>query len=394
NAEALAGSIKADLNRAGDFEIPTCIRATKDFINNLEQYTQNQKGVNVADKDETYVRLSPLGTVLVIGAWNFPIMLVLEPLAGALAAGNTVILKPSENSEHSAKLLTHLVEKYMDPSIVSVINGGVEETTVLLQHRFDHIIYTGSTQVGRIVMQAAAKHLTPVTLELGGKCPAIITSTADIAKAAPKIAGWKTSNCGQICLTVDYILCPKHLQEPLIKAIIGTWKHLFGENIKDNKSYPKIINKRQHVRLEGLLKAVKAENKVVYGGNADVETLFIEPTIVTGVSLKDTIMQDEIFGPILPIVTSESLAESINIINGGEHPLGLYLFSEDKNEVEEVLTKTRSGAAIINDVASHFLNHSLPFGGVGNSGIGRYHGKYSIEAFSHQRAVMVRSSHL
>ncbi|KAF9543601.1 aldehyde dehydrogenase 3, member A2 [Mortierella hygrophila] len=394
NADDLSAAIKADLNRSADFEIPTCIRATKDFIDNLEKYTENQKGINVADKDDSYVRLSPLGTVLVIGAWNFPIMLVVEPLAGALAAGNTVILKPSENSEHSAKLLTRLIEKYMDPTIVSVINGAVEETTVLLEQRFDHIIYTGGTQVGRIVMQAAAKHLTPVTLELGGKCPAIITSKADIPKAAQKIAGWKTANCGQICLTVDYVLCPKDLQESLIQNIIGTWQHMFGANIKDNKSYPKIINKRQHARLEGLLKAVKAENKVVYGGNADVENLYIEPTIVTGVSLKDTIMQDEIFGPILPIVTSESLAESINIINSGEHPLGLYLFTEDKQEVEEVLSKTRSGAAIVNDVASHFLNHSLPFGGVGNSGMGRYHGKYSIEAFSHQRAVMVRSSHL
>ncbi|KAK3829860.1 MAG: aldehyde dehydrogenase, dimeric NADP-preferring [Linnemannia elongata] len=394
NSADLTAAIKADLNRAADFEIPTCIRATKDFIDNLEQYTQNQKAHGVADKDEAYVRLSPLGTVLVIGAWNFPIMLVLEPLAGALAAGNTVIIKPSENSEHSAKLLTRLIEKYIDPTIVSVINGAVEETTVLLEQRFDHIIYTGGTQVGRIVMQAAAKHLTPVTLELGGKCPAIITSKADIPKAAQKIAGWKTANCGQICLTVDYVLCPKDLQETLIQNIIGTWQHLFGANIKDNKSYPKIINKRQHARLEGLLKAVKAENKVVYGGNADAENLYIEPTIVTGVTLKDTIMQDEIFGPILPIVTSESLADSISIINSGEHPLGLYLFSEDKHEVEEVLSKTRSGAAIVNDVASHFLNHSLPFGGVGNSGMGRYHGKYSIEAFSHQRAVMVRSSHL
>ncbi|KAG9063690.1 aldehyde dehydrogenase 3, member A2 [Linnemannia hyalina] len=390
NAADLSAAIRADLNRSADFEIPTCISATKDFLDNLEKYTENQKGFNVADKDDSYVRLSPFGG----GGNDETIMLVVEPLAGALAAGNTVILKPSENSEHSAKLLTHLIEKYMDPTIVSVINGAVEETTVLLEQRFDHIIYTGGTQVGRIVMQAAAKHLTPVTLELGGKCPAIITSKADIPKAAQKIAGWKTANCGQICLTVDYILCPKDLQESLIQNIIGTWQHMFGANIKDNKSYPKIINKRQHARLEGLLKAVKAENKVVYGGNSDAENLYIEPTIVTGVSLKDTIMQDEIFGPILPIVTSESLTESINIINSGEHPLGLYLFTEDKQEVEEVLSKTRSGAAIVNDVASHFLNHSLPFGGVGNSGMGRYHGKYSIEAFSHHRAVMVRSSHL
>ncbi|KAF9082562.1 aldehyde dehydrogenase 3, member A2 [Mortierella sp. AD031] len=394
NEDDLIAAIKADLNRSGGFELPTCIRATKDFLENLEQYTQNQKAGNLADKDDSYVRLSPLGTVLIIGAWNFPIMLVVEPLAGALAAGNTVVIKPSECSEHSAQLLTRLIKKYMDPSIVSVINGGVEETTVLLQQRFDHIIYTGSTLVGRIVMQAAAKHLTPVTLELGGKCPAIVTSKADLAAAAQKIAGWKTSNCGQICLTVDYVLCPKALQDQLVQTIIGTWKHLFGDNIKENNAYPKIINRRQHARLEGLLKAVKAENTVVWGGNSDVEHLYIEPTIVTNVSLKDTIMQDEIFGPILPIITSESLAESINIINAGEHPLGLYLFSEDKAEVEEVLSKTRSGGAIINDVGSHFLNHSLPFGGVGNSGMGRYHGKYSIETFSHQRAVMVRSSHL
>ncbi|KAF9904311.1 Aldehyde dehydrogenase, dimeric NADP-preferring [Linnemannia zychae] len=394
NADALSDAIKADLNRAGGFEVPTCIRATKDYIENLESYVQNQKAAGLAEKDDAFVRLSPLGTVLVIGAWNFPVILVLEPLAGALAAGNTVVLKPSECSEHSAKLVTRLIEKYMDPSVVSVINGAAEETTVLLEQRFDHIIYTGGTQVGRIVMQAAAKHLTPVTLELGGKCPAIISTKADIPKAAQKIAGWKTTNCGQVCITVDYILCPLHLQDDLIKALIGTWQHIFGTNIKDNESYPKIINKRQHARLEGLLKAVKAENKVVYGGDSDAEKLFVAPTIVTNVSLKDTIMQDEIFGPILPIITSESLANSINIINGGEHPLALYLFSEDKDEAEEVLTKTRSGAVIVNDVASHFLNHSLPFGGVGNSGMGRYHGKYSIEAFSHQRAVMIRSSHL
>ncbi|KAF9922864.1 aldehyde dehydrogenase 3, member A2 [Linnemannia zychae] len=394
NADDLAAAIKADLNRTNDFEIPTIIRATKDFIDNLESYVQNWKGANVSEKDDSYVRLSPLGTVLVIGAWNFPIMLNLEPLAGALAAGNNVIIKPSEHSENSAKLLTRLIEKYMDPSVVAVINGGVKETTVLLEQRFDHIIYTGGTQVGRIVMQAAAKHLTPVTLELGGKCPAIISTKADISKVAQKIAGWKTANCGQICITVDYVLCPKHLQEPLIQAVIGTWHHMFGKNIKDNKSFPKIINKRQHARLEQLLKAVKKENKVVYGGNADAESLYIEPTIVTDVSLNDTIMQDEIFGPILPIVTSETLENSINIINSGEHPLALYLFSEDKNEVEEVLAKTRSGAVIVNDIASHFLNHSLPFGGVGNSGMGSYHGKYSIEAFSHKRAIVVRSSHL
>lgn len=262
-------------------------------------------------------------------------MLNIEPIAGAIAAGNNVVVKPSEVSAHSAQLLTQMIEKYMDPQVVQVVNGAVEETSALLKERFDHIFYTGGTEVGRIVMVAAAKNLTPVTLELGGKCPVIVTEHTDIAKAAQAIAGTKTFNCGQVCLTVDYVLCPKHLRESLIQGCIATWKHMFTEDAGSCAAYPKIINARQHARLEKLLATVKQQNTVVFGGRSDASQRFIEPTIVTGVTLKDEIMQDEIFGPILPIVDCDNLQDAIDIINQNEHPLALYVFSDDKAEIEK-----------------------------------------------------------
>ncbi|KAF9345442.1 aldehyde dehydrogenase 3, member A2, partial [Mortierella sp. AD094] len=221
NQDEVAEAIKADLNRDRDFEVPSMIETCEHFINNLESLTKDSKVEGQKDSDDCYVRLSPLGVVLIISPWNVPFALILKPLAGAIAAGNVAVVKPSENSENSARVLTRLFEKYIDPSVVSVVNGGVEETTVLLQQRFDHIFYTGSTEVAKIIMAAAAKHLTPVTLELGGKCPVIITEHADLMDAAKKIAFWKTFICGQVCVTADYILCPKHLQDELIQSIIG-----------------------------------------------------------------------------------------------------------------------------------------------------------------------------
>ncbi|KAG0022269.1 aldehyde dehydrogenase 3, member A2 [Podila clonocystis] len=391
NEDAMVEAIRIDLNRHKDNEVPTIKGAIQGFIDNLEDLTKQTNVAGFHEKDECSVRLSPLGTVLIIGAWNFPMMLNIEPIAGAIAAGNNVVLKPSEVSAHSAHLLTQMMEKYMDPQVVQVVNGAVEETSALLKERFDHIFYTGGTEVGRIVMVAAAKNLTPVTLELGGKCPVIVTEHTDIAKAAQAIAGTKTFNCGQVCLTVDYVLCPKHLRESLIQGCIATWKHMFTEDAGSCATYPKIINARQHARLEKLLATVKQQNTVVYGGRSDASQRFIEPTIVTGVTLKDEIMQDEIFGPILPIVDCDNLQDAIDIINQNEHPLALYVFSDNKAEVEKVIRETRSGGVTVNQLATHFYNHNLPFGGVGNSGIGNYHGKFSIDTFSHKRAVMIRS---
>ncbi|KAG0346272.1 aldehyde dehydrogenase 3, member A2 [Podila humilis] len=391
NEDAMFAAIRADLNRQKDNEVDVIKSSLKNFIDNLETLVKTSYFPGFHEKDECSVRMTPLGTVLVIGAWNYPMMLNLDPVAGAIAAGNVVILKPSEVSTHSAALLTQIVQKYMDPSVIQVVNGGVDETTVLLKERFDHIFYTGGTQVGRIVMMAAAKNLTPVTLELGGKCPAIITENTNIAKAAQKIAGVKTTNCGQICLTVDYVLCPTHLRESLIQAIIATWKHMYGEDAATCATYPKIISTRQAERLEKLLSAVKGQNTVVHGGRSDVQKRFIEPTIVTGVTLKDEIMQDEIFGPILPIIDCDNLQGAIDIVNQNEHPLALYIFSDNKDEIEKVLRETRSGGVTVNECATHFYNDNLPFGGVGHSGIGNYHGKYSLDTFSHKRAVMIRS---
>ncbi|KAF9428464.1 aldehyde dehydrogenase 3, member A2 [Podila epigama] len=391
NEDAMVAAIQADLNRAKDTEIPVIKGTIQGFINNLEALTQPSIVPGLHEKDDCSVRLSPLGTVLVIGAWNFPMMLNLDPVAGAIAAGNVVILKPSEVSVNSARVLTDLIQKYMDPNVIKVVNGGVDETPALLRERFDHIFYTGGTQVGRIVMQAAAKHLTPVTLELGGKCPVIVTESTDLVKAARTIAGAKTSNCGQICLTVDYVLCPKHLREPLIQAVIATWQHLFTSDASSSSNYPKIINVRQAERLDKLLTIAKEQNKVAYGGHTDVAKRYIEPTIVADVRLEDEIMRDEIFGPILPIIDCDSVQQAVDIINTKEHPLVLYMFTNNKDDVEKVLRETRSGGVVVNGIGAHFYNHNLPFGGVGNSGIGNYHGKYSIDTFSHKRAVMVRN---
>jgi len=267
------------------------------------------------------------------------IMLVIDPLAGAIAAGNTCIIKPSEVPEECASILARLVPKYMDPTVVSVVSGGVEETTVLLNQRFDHIFYTGGTEVGRIIMAAAAKNLTPVTLELGGKCPVIISKDADITKAGQTIAFWKAMNSGQVCLTVNYILCPKNLQEPLIQTIIGTWKHLFGGsnssgNFKDSANYPRIINKRQFDRLEKLLQKAKTQNTLVFGGKSDADELYMEPTIFTGVSVKDEIMKDEIFGPLLPIIDCETIDDAISIMNQQEHALNANIFTKNQEDID------------------------------------------------------------
>ncbi|KAI8359429.1 Aldehyde/histidinol dehydrogenase [Mortierella sp. GBAus27b] len=277
----------------------------------------------------------------------------------------------------------------MDLSVVAIVNGGVEETAVLLKERFDHIFFTGGTEVGKIIMAAAAKNLTPVTLELGGKCLAIITDHTDIEKAASRIAAWKGMNAGQVCLAVNYILCPKRLQESLIQSIVGGWKHMFcgadpQGDFQESPSYPRIINKNQFDRLERLLNKAKEQNKIASGGKVDAKDLYIEPTIVTSVTLNDEIMKDELFGPLLPIIDFKSVDDAVKIMNQQEHPPCANLFSENQTEIEKVLTETRSGAVSVNDIAGHLY-------GAGFSGMGSYHGRFSIEAFSHKRAVIIRN---
>ncbi|KAG0304966.1 aldehyde dehydrogenase 3, member A2, partial [Dissophora globulifera] len=363
-------AIKADLNRSSKLDVSMVARVIQATLDKLDELAADRAASGLNESDKSFVRLSPLGTVLIIGAWNFPILLTLDPLVGAIAAGNTCVLKPSEVSEHSAAALTRMLVKFMDPTVVQVINGGVEETTVLLKERFDHIFYTGNTPVGKIVMEAASKHLTPVTLELGGKCPALITEHTDIALAAQRIAYWKTANAGQVCISVDYVLCPKHLQDDLIKNVIGAWGVLFGNDFRASDMYPRIVSTRQFDRISKLMKAAEEQNKIVFGGKSEAGNLYIEPTIVTDVSEQDDLMQSELFAPILPIITYETFDDALDIINRQEHALSVNIFSDNQDQVDR--------------------DESLPFGGVGHSGMGNYHGKYSIETFSHQRAVMIR----
>ncbi|KAG0314690.1 Aldehyde dehydrogenase, dimeric NADP-preferring [Dissophora globulifera] len=364
-------AIKADLNRSSVMDVSIVAHTIQGTLDKLDDMTADRETAGLNELDKSFVRLSPLGTVLIIGPWNFPVMLVLDPLIGAIAAGNTCVVKPSEVSENSSAAVTRMLTKFMDPTVVQVVNGGVEETTVLLKERFDHIFFTGNTMVGRIVMEAASKHLTPVTLELGGKCPALITEHTDIAVAAQRIAHWKTLNAGQACISVDYVLCPKNLQEDLIKSVIGVWHEVFGKDFRNSDSYGRIVSKKQFDRISKLLKAAEKQNKIVFGGKSEAGNLYVEPTIVTDVTEHDELMQSEIFAPILPIINYETFDEALNIINGQEHPLSVNLFSDNQDQINR--------------------DESLPFGGVGHSGMGRYHGKYSIETFSHSRAVMIRN---
>ncbi|XP_078404316.1 aldehyde dehydrogenase, dimeric NADP-preferring-like [Cetorhinus maximus] len=337
--------------------------------------------------DTVYIHREPLGVVLIIGAWNYPLALVIQPLVGAIAAGNAAVLKPSEVSGNTAQLLGKLLPQYLDKDLYPVINGGVEETTEILKQQFDHIFFTGSTNIGRIVMEAAAKHLTPVTLELGGKSPCYIDSDCDLDVACRRIAWGRYSNCGQTCIAPDYILCDKSIQDEVVKKICTNIIEFYGNDPQKSPDYGRIVNQRHFKRLMSLLEGVN----VVYGGQSDEEELYIAPTIVTDVDPDSRIMQEEIFGPLLPIVTADSADEAIGFINKRDKPLALYVFSHNKKLIKRMIAETSSGGVTANDCMIHYTVDTLPFGGVGASGIGAYHGKFGFETFSHRRACVLKS---
>jgi aldehyde dehydrogenase (NAD+) len=323
----------------------------------------------------------PLGVCLVIGAWNYPIQLSFAPAIAALAAGNTVILKPSELAANSAQCMADLVSQYFDPQLFTVVLGGVEETTALLQERFDKIFFTGSPAVGRIVYQAAAKHLTPVTLELGGKSPAILTPSADLPTAIKRLVWAKFLNAGQTCIAPDYVFVHESIYQEclvLLQQEIEKNQYTFA-----NKNYVQIINERNLARLEQLIQ----KEKVSYGGKVDRNTRTIEPTLLRDISLEDPIMQEEIFGPILPLLPYTHFEVALNYIQDHEKPLSAYLFSNNKAEQAGWLSQLSFGGGCINDAIMHITNPNLPFGGVGQSGNGSYHGKAGFDTFSHRKSV-------
>jgi aldehyde dehydrogenase (NAD+) len=328
--------------------------------------------------------LEPLGVVLVIAPWNYPLQLLLTPVLGALAAGNAVVAKPSELAPATSAVLARFVPQYLDSRAVAVIEGGVEETTVLLEQRFDHIFYTGNGAVGRIVMTAAAKNLTPVTLELGGKSPVYVDDSTDLRVAARRIAWGKFVNAGQTCVAPDYLLATPEVArrlEPLLRQAV---RDFYGAAPETNPDYGHIVNRRQFDRLQPLL----GDGRTVFGGQSNPQTLHIAPTVLAGVSRDAPIMQQEIFGPILPLVEVADLDDAIRLINSADRPLALYVFSERERVRRRFLTETSSGAIAFGAPVVHLGAPALPSAGVGASGMGGYHGRHSVVTLSHQRSVL------
>lgn len=358
------------------------------FLKNLDKLSKPKK-VKTAlslQPGKSHIYYDPLGVTLVIGAWNYPYQLTLSPMVSAIAAGNTCILKPSELPENTMHLLAELINNTFPSNYLYVVQGGIPETTVLLQLRFDKIFFTGSPKVGKIVYEAAAKNLVPVTLELGGKSPAIVTGSADLEVAAKRLVWGKFLNGGQTCIAPDYLLVEESIKPTLLQLI----KEKLDEiNYSDGaEHYTSIINERNFTRVLGLVD----RSKVVYGGKYNNQTLYIEPTIMDHVSWEDPVMQEEIFGPIFPVISYTDYDDMLKRIIDGEKPLAAYLFTKNEEEKEKLLSLVSFGGGCINDTLMHITSDYLPFGGVGNSGIGNYHGEFGFLTFSHQKSVIEKTN--
>ncbi len=332
----------------------------------------------------------PYGNVLIVSPWNYPFLLTIEPLCDAIAAGNTAIVKPSAYSPATSRLLSDLLSACFPPEFVTVIEGGRQENTALLELHFDYIFFTGSQAVGKEVMRKAAEHLTPVTLELGGKSPCIVTEHANIPLAARRIVFGKFINCGQTCVAPDFIFCDAKVKDRLVKELQAQITAQFGENPLQNPDYGKMINEKHFARVCGLIDL----SKTVAGGQSDAQSLRIAPTLMQDVTFDDAVMQEEIFGPVLPILTYETLQDAVAKLCEMEKPLALYLFTDQKSEVEQVHNRVRFGGGCVNDTLVHLATSDLPFGGVGESGMGRYHGKYGFETFSHLQSILHKKTWL
>lgn len=335
---------------------------------------------------KAWVQPEPLGVVLVIAPWNYPIQLLVEPLAVALAAGNAVVVKPSEVAPACSAALARLLPRYVDPEAVVVVEGGVEETTALLAERWDLIFFTGSTAVGRVVAEAAARHLTPTVLELGGKSPTYVHASADLDVAARRIAWGKFFNAGQTCIAPDYVLADRAVRDQLVDRLVAEVRGFYGDDPQRSESYGRIVNERHLERLRGLLAA--GAGTVVAGGGADPDDRYLEPTIVVDPPTESPLMRDEIFGPILPVLAVDGVEEATAFVNARPKPLALYVFTGDEAVADAVLGEVSSGGACVNQTLMHLIPPDLPFGGVGDSGMGAYHGKAGFDAFSHLKSVL------
>lgn len=390
----IIAALASDLHRSKfetyALEIDYITQEIKYMIMHIKEWSATEKPSKGLSNlfDSVEIRKDPYGVALVIGAWNYPLQLSLLPMIGAMAAGNCVILKPSEVAKATAKYLYETIPKYLDMECCHVILGGVQETTELLNQRFDYIFYTGSSTIGKIVRNAANKYLTPVTLELGGKSPVYIDNTVDMAMAAKRILWGKCINVGQTCIAPDYILCTTEVQNKLVEEIKKILKEWYGENAQESPDLARIITDRHYQRLVSYL---SGNGKIAVGGDTNPTERYISPTVLVDVKATDPIMQDEIFGPILPIINIDNAYEAIEFINKRERPLVLYVFSMSKRVQDLIIDQISSGAVCVNDTILQYTVETLPFGGVGNSGIGAYHGKYTYDTFTHKKGCLIRN---
>jgi len=398
NEQGIINAIKKDLNKS-EFEsyfseIAMVYEELNMHLKNIEKWSKRKKVKSslMFFPSKNYIEKEPYGTVLIIGPFNYPFQLMILPLIGAIAAGNTAIIKPSEHSINTSRLIEKIINENFDEEYVKVVgaNEGKECVEQLLEQEFDYIFFTGSIKVGKIIMEKASKRLIPVTLELGGKSPCIIDKDANLDKAAKRIVWGKLLNAGQTCVAPDYLFIQNEVKEEFLKLIVKEFKLQYGENIKESTDYPRIISKREINRLSGYLK----DGNVYYGGNYDEDTLYFEPTILTDVKEEASVLNEEIFGPIFPVMTFNNLNEIIKYVNKRDKPLALYYFSEDKNNIEKVIKETSSGGVTINDTILHVGTANLPFGGVGTSGMGSYHGKKSFDTFTHEKSIVKRGTYI
>jgi len=398
NDQRILDTLKADMQKpaieAYGSEILIVLSEIKYVLKHLKSWIKPQKVPTPLTQfiASSYIYTEPVGVILIISPWNYPFQLAIAPLIGAIAAGNCAVIKPSEYAPHTSALLAELIGKHFDPQYITVVEGEVEASQALLAEKFDHIFFTGGTEVGRIVMGAAAKHLTPVTLELGGKSPAIIDADCDLDLAVKRMIWGKFFNAGQTCIAPDYVLVHESVKSRVVVKIKHYLQEFYGDQPQTSPDYARIINHRQFDLLMGLLNEIDPA-QILIGGQSDRSTLYLAPTIVEIPEQQTTtkLMQEEIFGSILPILTYTDLNEAIAFINAKPRPLALYFFSNNKQHQDRIIKEISFGGGCMNDTIMHLSTPELPFGGIGNSGIGSYHGKASFDTFSHRKSILKKS---
>ena len=389
-------ALKKDLGKSG-FESYMCetgmvLEEISYMLKHIRSFSREKRGRTPLAQfhSRSYQKPSPYGVTLIMSPWNYPFMLTLSPLVDALAAGNTAVVKPSAYSPHTSRLILDILSQCFEPRYVAVVTGGRAENTCLLQEHFDYIFFTGSQSVGKEVMRKAAEHLTPITLELGGKSPCIVDKTANLKLAAKRIVFGKYLNCGQTCVAPDYVYCHRSVKDQLLKEVQDQIRKQYGSHPLDNPDYGKIINEKHFDRILGLIE----ETKVIHGGSSDRKALRIEPTVLDNVSFSDPVMQEEIFGPVMPVLVFDSLEEVIARINSMPHPLALYFFTSDKAAAKEITSRCGFGGGCINDTIIHLATTEMGFGGFGESGMGAYHGKTGFDTFTHYKSIVDKKTWL